>query len=290
MNSKPLISIDISTYDRGVEILKKTLFSIITSDIRNYEIILVDQNKNLNIQNLVKNFKRVYPTTKLLYFRTNEVGLSRGRNFSFEKSKGKWVLFFDDDAIFPKNFFRKIEKKLDLENDEPIIFYGNVLNIEDKSHYIKRRIKTPFLSIFNFDTICTINLLFNRKVIEQIGGFDINFGIGSRFGAGEEMDLIIRALEKGYKIEYLKDFIVYHPKANFNLVKKYSYGYGFGALYKKHIFDSGYYFLVLGTKFIGEIIMRVILGMIFLFVNLKKVKLHCVYLKGFIKGFFSYKK
>jgi cellulose synthase/poly-beta-1,6-N-acetylglucosamine synthase-like glycosyltransferase len=288
MSPDSFISIIISTRDKDIKILEKTLLSILSSDISSYEVIIVDQNPNLDAHNLAKRLERDHPAKELLCVKTDRQGLSEGRNLGFAKSKGNWILFFDDDAILPKNFLKKIEKSLDGEKNKPVVFYGKVLNVEDKSYYIKRAIRTPFLSLFNFDTACSIGLLFNRRVIKEIGNFDINFGVGSRFGAGEEADLIIRALKKGYKIKYLKDFKVYHPKAEVDLPQKYSYGYGLGALYKKHIFGSGQCFLILGGKFLGELVMRVMLCTLFLFVDFQKTNLHFNYLKGFINGFLSY--
>lgn len=287
MKKNILASIIISTRNKSWKTVSKSLDSILSSNFKDFEIILIDQNNNKEIKLRIKSDKKY---NNILYLKSKSIGLSRGRNLGVKHSNGKWLLFFDDDAIIQENFFEKIENDLRKNKDKPIMFYGNVLNIEDKKFYIKRTIRTPFLSFFNFDTVCSIGLLFNRKVIKEIGNFDVDFGAGSKFKAGEETDLIIRALKKKYKIRYLKNFVVYHPKSEIKLLKKYSYGYGLGALYKKHIFNSFKCFLALGIKFIWEIVIRTILGIFFLCINFQKAQLHFNYLKGFVKGFMFYNK
>jgi len=284
MKENVLISIIISTRNKPWEIVSKSLDSILASNFKNFEIILIDQNETQEIGSRIKSEKKY---RDIFYLKSKEVGLSKGRNLGIKYSKGKWLLFFDDDAILSKDFFEKIKTHLKENQEKEIIFYGKVLNLEDGSPYLKRSIKTSYLHLWNFDSVCSIALIFNKKAIEKIGYFDESFGVGSRFGAGEEGDMIIRALKKGIKIKYLKDFIVYHPKAKIDLKKKYLYGYGLGALYRKHIFTSFKCFLVLKVKFILEIIIRTILSIFFAIVDFQKSQLHFSYLKGFIKGFFS---
>jgi len=286
MKENVLISIVISTRNKPWRIISKCLESIFSLNSSNdFEVILIDQNNDVKIEIEIKNDPNY---SNILYLKSKEIGLSKGRNLGLRHTKGKWILFLDDDAILSKCFLTKIEKTLIEYQDEEIVFYGNVLNLEDNSSYLKRSIRTPYLHLWNFDSICSIGLLFNRKVIEKVGFFDENFGVGSNFGAGEESDMVIRTLQKGIRIKYLEGFIIYHPKARDDLEKKYLYGYGVGALYKKHILSSSECFLVLVIKFILEIIARTILGTLFVFVDSRKSQLHFNYLKGFLKGFLSY--
>jgi len=282
-----LVSIIVSTRNKPWETISKSLDSILSSNFKNFEIILIDQNNNEEMRSRIKN-ERKY--NNVLYLKSKETGLSKGRNLGIKHAKGEWLLFFDDDAILAKGFFEKIEKPLKENQKKEIVFYGEVLNLEDASSYIKRSIKTPYLHLWNFDSVCSIGLLFNKSVVKKVGYFDEEFGAGSSFGAGEEADIIIRVLKKKVKIRYLENFIVYHPKTKFDLEKKYIYGYGLGALYRKHIFSAIECFFVLGTKFICEITIRVILSIFFLSVNFHRSRLHLIYLKGFIKGYLSYNK
>ncbi len=47
------------------------------------------------------------------------------------------------------------------------------------------------------------SMVLGYPLVSFIGFFDKQFGIGARYGAGEESDLIIRCLEQGYKVNYV---------------------------------------------------------------------------------------
>ena len=85
----PFISVIISTRDTNVEILKKTIFSIFNSDLTNYEIIIVDQNKNDEIKRFISSVKKegFLRRGKLIYTKSKEVGLSRGRNLGIKYAR-----------------------------------------------------------------------------------------------------------------------------------------------------------------------------------------------------------
>lgn len=286
MSCDLLVSIVISTYGKDAAVLRKTLDSIVDSDMQRGEIVIVDQNKDSRVHDLVGRYIHEHPGVRMLYVKSDRIGLSHARNLGIAESKGNWILFLDDDAILPHHAFGRIQSLL--EEDEPVVFYGNVLNIGTMTAYIKRAIRTTRLFLFNFDTPCSIGLLFNRKVVEETGGFDVNFGLGSCFGAGEESDLVIRILKKGFAIKYLKDFTVLHPPPSFGAARKQLYGYGLGAVYRKHIRSCWTCLFALGIRFFLEIVMRVVLGLFYFFAGFQKSKAHFQYLAGFIKGFLFY--
>lgn len=287
MKEDILISIIVPTRNKPWETVSKSIDSIFAANFKNSEVILIDQNNNKEIK---LGIKREEKYGKVLYLESEEVGLSRARNLGINHSSGEWFLILDDDIILDKDFFKRVKKKLTEKTGEEIVFYGKVLNLEDRSPYIKRSIKTPCLHLWNFDSVCSAGLIFNRRVIEKVGYFDEDFGVGSIFGAGEEGDIIIRALKKGIRIKYLKGLIVYHPKGKIDLQKKYSYGFGIGALYKKHVFGSSKCFLVLGAKLALEVLARIILGIFLLCIGSRKSRLHLNYLRGFTDGYSSYNK
>lgn len=286
-----MLSIIVSTRGNRIRELKRLFLSLRKINRGdNLEFILVDQNeKNQSLKTLLDSFQKRLKL-RTIYVKDGGIGLSRGRNIGIKKAKGDWFMFLDDDAVID-NFSQEDFLILEKNKLKKIIYYGNVLNLENRKSYIKRRILTRKVHLWNFDSICSIGLLFSRKAIEEIGFFDEDFGAGSKFGAAEESDMLIRALKKGVEINYLKNLIVLHPEAKISIEKKYSYGYGIGALYRKHIFDSFPTLLCLGFKFILEIKLRLLAAIFFFFRSKKQhAKAHLQYLKGFLKGFTSYHK
>lgn len=282
-----LLSFIISTKNKPWEVVSKTLDSIISSDCQDYEIILVDQNESQEINTRIPS-KRKYQN--ITYLKSKETGLSKGRNLGINHSQGKWLLFFDDDAILSGDFFNKAAFTLVDNQEVPLVFYGRVLTLDTHDLYMKRSLLMgKKIRLLNFDAVSSIALIFNRKIFDNVGLFDENLGAGVEFGAGEESDIILRTLKKGYKIKLLNDFRVYHPTVNLvDLERRKSYGMGIGAIYKKHIFSSLYFFLILSTKLVAEIFLRAALVLSkFKSANLRRY--HFYYLNGYIKGFFQYK-
>jgi GT2 family glycosyltransferase len=68
--------------------------------------------------------------------------------------------------------------------------------------------------------------------------FDNQLGSGARFGSGEETDMLLNLLHKGYKGIYYPDIFVCHPNLKSTDANKIiSYSLGFGALYKKEAIE-----------------------------------------------------
>jgi GT2 family glycosyltransferase len=78
-------------------------------------------------------------------------------------------------------------------------------------------------------------------VATAIGGFDESLGLGSgtRWGSGEETDLLIRALDHGFRFEYHPEFVIRHPQvtapsAKDARLRALPYARGFARVLKKH--------------------------------------------------------
>jgi len=286
MRPDVLISIIISTRNKPWALLSKTLDSIMVSGSRDYEVVLVDQNSNSEIGSAIAGNTKY---KDIIYIRSGETGLSRGRNLGITRSQGSWLLFFDDDAILPEDTLGKISPSLVRDQNGPIIFYGNVMRLDNNKPYLKRALtKGTNINTFNFDSVCSIALLFNRRIFDGTGLFDENMGAGTRFGAGEESDLILRALKKNYRITFLDEFNVLHPPPDSgDLQKRNSYGMGTGAVYRKHVFSSPLLSLVLSFKLLMEMVIRGIL----ILSNIGSAnsrRYHSCYLQGMIEGFSSF--
>lgn len=278
---QPIVSLVISTKNKDYEEVKKNIEKILEIS-GNFELILIDQNEDRRFANLLECFK----SEKFFYFSQDKTGLARGRNFGFEKSNGEWIIFFDDDAYLDKNKFILVLDFLVKSNDE-CCFFGQVKINDTNKDYLTRATHRQKLDFFHFDGVCSIALVFSRKILEKVGLFDENFGVGSIYGAGEEADLILRILKNNFKINYLSNLITFHPKDAKNISKMESYGFGLGAVYRKNLDFRNFIFLF--PKFLIEIFGRLFLSLK-AFLLIKKDNFHYHYLKGFISGFTKYEK
>lgn len=278
----------ISTKDRDSSAIHPTLASI-KDALRGSEIIVVDQNKeDLGIQCLIEHYQVNDTYNSYLYVKSPVVGLSAGRNLGMQYVTKNWVWFMDDDAILPNDCSTILKDFLLANQHKAIIFYGAVLELETQKPFLKRSILTNRLHFWNFDSVCSIGLIFNRSVFGKIGQFDESFGLGAIFGAGEEGDIVIRALAKGIKTHYVKGFKVYHPNAVRSSNKLSSYGFGLGSLYRKHIYSSIACLVALGGKAAMEVVLKAVLVLFFVFNDFQQARQHYHYIKGFISGFWLY--
>lgn len=289
MNSSYLLSVIISTKHTPSYILEKTLSNILENVFEHMEIIIVDQNEDRRMESVVKRCAEKNTRCSVSYISSNELGLSRGRNRGFKQTAGTWVLFFDDDAFLENQTFEQCVTYLKEYQDKEQVLYGRVKAIETGKNYLSRAVATRRLHVLNFDSVCSIGLIFNRKVLEKAGLFDEQFGVGAHYGAGEESDLILRIKAKNIPIIFLPSFIVYHAQATPDPEKSFKYGFGIGAVYRKHIFKSLIFFSCLSLRLISEILIREFLN-IGMYLKSDKIgaKAHQAYVKGFWKGFITY--
>ena len=180
IDSRPLISIIIPTLNRYAY-LKDVLKDLELQDYPNFEVIVIDQstsyqsefykNSNLNLQ-------VEYQEEKALWL---------ARNKAIIKSKGDYVLLFDDDSRVDTDWISPHLKTLDFFKAD-ISSGVSISKIGDKvpDHYSYFKIS---------EQLDTGNVLLKKAIFKTIGLFDRQFE-KQRMGDGE---FGLRALLNGYK-------------------------------------------------------------------------------------------
>ena len=99
-----MISIVITTYNRSDK-LKEALNGIYNQSYDDYEIIVVDDNSVDDTEYMIKNN---YNKSNLTYIRNDKnMGPAYSRKLGFEKTKGEYVIFHDDDDWYTNSLFFK---------------------------------------------------------------------------------------------------------------------------------------------------------------------------------------
>lgn len=152
-----------------------------------------------------------------------------------------FVCFPDDDSSFDFNFFCQIK-----ENIRNCVFKNLVtdiyctgtdklfrkINLENNSKLTKK----------NFNIVGAVNIILNFPTFSKVLYFDTRFGVNAKYGAGEDGDYFIRAIQKE-PFYYSNTIYTYHP-SGFDKFRRLDYrqkrkklkSYGFGviALLCKH--------------------------------------------------------
>ena len=100
MTKKPLISI-IITYFNKLEYIEKTLESVLAQSYKNYELIFIYDDNNLNDFKFIKPLLIKFKKKKIILNKKN-IGFSQSRNKALNLSKGDYIAFIDSDDIWKK--------------------------------------------------------------------------------------------------------------------------------------------------------------------------------------------
>ncbi len=98
-------SVCVATYKRP-ELLKKLIDSLLAQkgiDIKEVEIIIVDNDKDESAKTIINEYKNK-KTCEISYFTQPEKNISLTRNVALERVKGDYVLFIDDDEYADENW------------------------------------------------------------------------------------------------------------------------------------------------------------------------------------------
>lgn len=110
----PALSVILCTYNRK-DLLKRNLESMIsqTLDKKYFEVVVVDDGSTDGTRQVVESFGELLPVR---YFYQQNAGLSSARNHGLFASRGKIVLFFDDDDTATPAF---LEEHLKMHRQHP---------------------------------------------------------------------------------------------------------------------------------------------------------------------------
>jgi len=225
------------------------LNSLINQTYKYYELIIVDQNSDERVYEIYKKYKHCID---IIYIKSDKKGLSYNRNIGLEKCSGDIVAFPDDDCEYN---FDTLEKVYLFFKNTTYNFY--TCNTKDKTSNMaifNAENKSAEINIHNIMYTGISFTIFVRYENIRNFRFDEKLGIGTKFGSAEESDMLLYLLKNGNHGFYHSDSFIYHPYKKDTIEKFYSYGKGYGALYKKAVFV--YKFYSMGFYFFYNVIFK----------------------------------
>ncbi len=212
--------------------VKIFLDSLLLQDYRDFELIIIDQNEKEDLKDIISMYSNKF---KINHIRIKEKGLSLARNVGLKYATGDIVAFPDDDCAYSEGILSYINEYF--TNNKNIDFLTFRLRDKDTLEdanlkWYDEDVKITYKNIFR--TVISPSIFVRVKDIKDIH-FDDNLGVGRKFGSGEESDMALELIHRGYNGMYLNNFIIYHPNKKEPIEKTYSYGLGYGATIKKHV-------------------------------------------------------
>lgn len=188
-------------------------------------------------------------------------GLSNARNTGLTRASGEIVAFVDDDVIVDRRWLAGLRSGL-AAHPEATCLTGPILPLEfeTEAQVMFERFATPNKGfsrrVFSLrappDDIPLFpyaaghfgsgqNLVFRRRALVELGGFDPALGTGTPALGGEELDVFIRLILAGQALVYEPRALVWHrhPDTADQLVRRsFTYGAGLGAALSKHMWSG----------------------------------------------------
>ena len=206
--SAPKVSIIIVNYN-GKELLQKCLDSLLKVNYDNFEIILVDNNStDGTVEFITKN----YPSLIIIKLDSNK-GFAEPNNVAAKISKGKYLLFLNNDTVVTPNFIFEMVKVM--ETDKKIAVCQSLLlkpdgSVDSSGDFIDHlgvvyNSKTKIDEIREVSSARGASMLVRSDIFEKLDGFDQKF-----FITFEDVDLCWRSWILGYRVLIIPTSIVYH--------------------------------------------------------------------------------
>lgn len=205
------------------------------------ELIIVDQSNTPHPQLTALETTR---SCEIRYIWNRRPGVSRARNEGIKAARHNLLVFTDDDVHVSPAWFGTLVGALCAAGERAVVT-GRVLPEASSSReagFVPSTIDDPNPAVYSgriwTDILYSNNMALYKTSFESVGYFDERLGAGTAFKNAEDNELGFRLLEAGHRICYVPEAVVYHRA--WRTWRDYhplcwSYGYGQGAYYAKHL-------------------------------------------------------
>lgn len=197
-----LVTVIITTYQRPPEMVKRAIKSVVEQTYKNLEIIIVDDSPctfelRSKVTDMILNIK----DNRIKYLQNEKnIGACASRNRAIKESKGKFIIYVDDDdELLPKCIEKRISgfisKKIGLVYSD-CIFIDELKNKEFISNQKK-------LKGYVFDKLIIENFILAFPMLRR-ECFDICGLFNETLPASQDWDMWLRVSKK-YEINYINE-------------------------------------------------------------------------------------
>ncbi len=202
------ISVIVPTFRRDWE-LRRALLSLVIQNFSDFEIIVIDDNRENTWRNkvteIIREIRRDYPQLALQHVQNpKSMGSALSRNIGADAANGRYLTFLDDDDEYlPEKLARQYafmeQNCLDYSITDLYLYYENGKLSERRTRTYLRKAKPEHLleCHFKYHMTGTDTIMMKRSYFEKIGGFP-------PVDLGDEFFLMERAIEQNGAFGYLE--------------------------------------------------------------------------------------
>ena len=198
----PLVSIIIPNYNHA-QYVGDAIWSVLTQEYRNFEIIVVDDGSTDNSRDVITQFG-----DKVQYIHQKNAGLSAARNTGIKASKGVLIGVLDADDMYESIFLSTLVAALQENPDADGVYCGYQF-VDHKNNLLPQIEARPVDHDKLYDALLDGNffvpesIFLRRYVYDNIGLFD------ETLRACEDWDVWLRVTKK-YKIVHSPNILTRH--------------------------------------------------------------------------------
>jgi GT2 family glycosyltransferase len=230
LQNKKSVSVVINTLNRR-RYLKILFESLRHVDYKNFEVVVVNGPSSDGTEELLYEWEHVIKSGSC-----SSANLSMSRNIGIAMAAGEFIAFIDDDAIPEPEWLNQAVDAFESEEVAGVggpVFDHTGYTFQCKYNDATRlgnsawRFDYPvpyncFPRSFEFPYLSGCNVIFRRRALVEIGGFDEEFQYYL-----DETDVCMRLIDAGYIIKQLSNSFVHHKYAESHIrehkIPKYRY-------------------------------------------------------------------
>lgn len=280
------VSLILATLGRDLE-LAGFLKSLMNQTYKNFELIIIDQNKDGKIDAIAELFKDCFD---MKHVKVDFTGNARARDYGIGFVQGRVVAFPDDDCAYDKDVLKKVVAEFKRRPNLSILVVGSYDFSSSRFSIGVNNHKARYFSRFQMLGV-EFTQFFDRKRIDgKQFHLDHDFGIGSKYSGGEGFELLYRLLRSGSTAFYTPEIKIYHPdKDHYKLGtgRMLMYSTGVGAYIRKFANQHDVFMLYyMVRKMFVAPLAKMLLALVLL--NPKKLAYSFYNLVGIWRGFLEY--
>lgn len=200
------ISVIVTTYNREL-FLSQTITSILNQTFADFELIIVDNFSNYNIESLILSFN----DPRVVLFKNKNYGvIATNRNYGIERAKGDYLAFCDDDDIWVKDKLSIQNQIIDTSGCD-LVYSGMFIfkdEINEKQVNVGRK-------VFSFDDMLWGNPIVLSSVLVK-NQSSVRFPIDQKFVTIEDYFLWLVLYNNGFKFSVYDKPLIYYRLSDSN--------------------------------------------------------------------------
>lgn len=176
--------------------IEDTIKSVLKQTYENYEYLIIDGGSSDNTLDIIKSYEKKF-IGKLKYISEKDKGIYDAFNKGIKMASGDIIGFINsDDVLNGKDVFNKVVNNISDGVYSDVLMMDNNFNTPVRN-FISGKYKKN--GIFH---PTHPSLYLKKEVYDEVGEYNLDYKIAA------DLDLMLRVINKGYKLNYVKDYFV----------------------------------------------------------------------------------